>query len=93
MRIKIVKGVDYADLERQTNQFLDTLKGETTIEPHPELLLTIIFYDAEETKRMCVDCQFYDPSEDIRGAWGLCQRHGERVKFTKQCNEFLDIRG
>lgn len=93
MRIKIVKGVDYADLEEQTNHFLDTLNGDVTVDPRPELLLTIIHYESEEAKTMCVDCQFYDPSRDIRGAWGLCQRHGERVKFTNKCREFLDIRG
>jgi hypothetical protein len=57
--------------------------------------LIVIVEHGKPTERVCrcCDCVHYDPSEDNRGAWGLCHRKGIRTRFnSKKCSVFDDVR-
>ena len=95
MRVKILVGTDYGDLQNQLNDYLGKL-GETpaTVRYELDKMIAIVEHDNEkEVVCRCCDCQSYDTSEDVRGAWGLCHRKGIRTKFNaKKCELFTDIR-
>lgn len=96
MRIKLIIGTDFQDLEKSLNSFLDSI-GDIKADIKYELdkNIAIIEYDEkkESVKQICCDCQFYDPTGDYRGAWGVCQRKGVRTRFSMdRCDYFLDLR-
>lgn len=94
MRVKIVVGTDYADLQNQLNEYLSGV-DRTPVKVQYELdkMIAIVEHDEVKVICRCCDCQSYDPSEDNRGAWGLCHRKGIRTRFnSKKCELFIDIR-
>lgn len=96
LQTKFCNGTNLQELENSINQALSEIKAnDPKIIYHLEHLLAIIEYEKSSRKCMCVDCQHYDPSGDqYRKAYGLCQFHGERVRFSHEtCRDFLDLRG
>ena len=94
MRVKIVVGTDYADLQNQLNDYLESLdRTPATVRYELDKLIAIVEHEEKKIVSRCCDCQFYDAGGDIRGAWGLCHRKGIRTRFSeKKCECYMDIR-
>ena len=94
MRVKIIVGTDYADLQNQLNEYLAELdRTPAMVRYELDKLIAIVEHEERKVVSRCCDCQFYDNSGDLRGAWGLCHRKGTRVKFNaEKCECFMDIR-
>lgn len=95
-KVKFVIGTDLQDLQDSLNSYLDSIRGaEVNVKYDLDRLMVIVeqLGVAKSSVCRCCDCVFYDPSEDRKAPWGLCHRHGERVKFSnKKCNDFEDVR-
>ena len=94
-KVKFVIGTDIEDLNNALNDYLKTIpETETEIKYDVANLLVIVEHgEVSKSVCRCCDCQHYDPSEDNRGAWGLCHRKGIRTKFSSlSCNDYDDIR-
>lgn len=96
LQTKFCEGVDLKDLQRVVNEALSNLDSDNVVDiiDHSDQMYMIIKYVEKVRKLMCVDCQFYDSSGDpTRKAFGLCQFHGDRVRFSKEaCSGFIDLR-
>ena len=94
-QIKIIKSTSPAELEKGVNEALKSIdQNETEIKYMLENDTIIIEYVVKITELMCVDCQYYDHTVGVARAFGLCQCHGQRVRFTeKVCDDFKDLRG
>lgn len=96
MKVKFVIGTDLQDLQDSLNSYLNSIKEtEVNVKYDLDRLIVIVEHDgcSKESVCRCCDCIFYDPSEDRRTPWGLCQRRGERTKFNrKSCGDFIDVR-
>ena len=94
-RIIIVEGFSAEALERKTNEALESINAESVelkYMLHENKI--VIEYEKVCRKNKCMDCQFYDATGDLRGAFGSCQRKGVRVRFTEDaCERFEDLRG
>lgn len=94
-KVKFVTGISLEDLNANLNDYLSTLaENDVNIKYQLEDLLVIVEHgEVKQSVCRCCDCQHYDPSEDHRGAWGLCHRKGIRTKFSSlSCGDFDDIR-
>ncbi len=96
LQTKFCIGLDLQDLQESINKALSDIDSDDTkILYHLEKNLAIIEYQLKEKRRLvCVDCCHYDAAGDpCRKAFGLCQFHGKRVRFSEEvCRDFLDIR-
>ena len=94
MRVKIVSGTDYADLETKLNDYLSTIDcSDAKVNYQLDKMVIIVEHNEKKVVCRCCDCQFYDKSGDHRGAWGLCHRKGERTRFNAEsCSLYVDVR-
>ena len=95
LQTKLIQGTDLPDLFGNLNLFLSTVQSEEkpVIRYHLEDLIIIVEYEPEPPRRsICCDCEYYDTTGDLRSAWGLCHKHGERIRFSHTCKSFEDNR-
>lgn len=95
-KVKFVIGTDITDLNNALNDYLKSVPEKNmTINYDLENLIVIVEHSEDDCEKVCrcCDCQHYDPSEDRRGAWGLCHRKGIRTRFNaKKCESYEDVR-
>ena len=94
-RIRIVEGATAEILESNANRILEEIKTDEADIKYmlPENKIVIEYVEHPRTCK-CMDCQFYDTTGDVRGAYGCCQRKGVHVRFTGEaCEYFEDVRG
>ena len=94
MRVKIVSGTDYAELETKLNDYLSTIDhSDAKINYQLDKMVIIVEHEEKQVVCRCCDCQYYDKGGDYRGAWGLCQKKGVRTRFSEiKCDYFTDVR-
>ena len=94
-KIKIIQETSPTALEDGVNEALKTIEdGEPQIKYLLEQNTIVIEYNEKFTQLMCVDCQFYDHTQGVAKAFGICQCNGKRVRFTEHaCADFKDLRG
>lgn len=96
LQTKFCIGLDMQDLQKSINDALSDINSDdVTIHYHLDKLMAIIEYQYQKKRdAICVDCCHYDPTGDpCRKAFGLCQFHGDRVRFSQEvCRDFLDVR-
>ena len=95
MQVKIIKGNDFADIENNLNNFLNSLTEDPKeIKYDFERLLAIVEFNKVDPNNLCCDCKFWDDGGKHDELIGLCQRCGGRKRFSdKCCNKFEDRRG
>ena len=94
-QIKIVTKETCPNLEQGVNKALESIEDDApNIIYMLEQETIIIEFNAKQTRLMCVDCQFYDHTQGVAKAFGMCQCNGKRVRFSEHaCDDFKDIRG
>ena len=92
MRIKLLVGTDYKDLENQINEAVKSQK-DASVDVNFETIAAVVTFN-EDAKTMCMDCRFWDDGGEHDSLIGLCQCCGGRKRFNnKSCGEFKDRRG
>ena len=92
MRIKLLVGTDYNDLECQINEIIKA-HTDAQVDVSFENIAAVISFGSE-SKSMCMDCSFWDDGGEHDCLMGLCQCKGGRRRFnSKSCGEFKDRRG
>lgn len=93
-KIRLVEGDSIADLESKTNAALEDIESEVDIRYMLPELIIALEYEVKKVKLMCADCQFYDNTQTVHKAWGVCQKCGQRIRFNNEpCDRFEDLRG
>ena len=94
-QIKIIDKTTCLNLERGVNDALKEIDDDNpSIKYMLDIDTVVIEYTVKVTKLMCADCIFYDSTQSVHKAWGVCQCNGKRLRFNCNiCNEFKDIRG
>ena len=92
MRIKLLVGTDYKDLEDQINEAVKS-QNDAKVDVNFETIAAVVTFNSE-TKTMCMDCKHWDDSGEHDSIIGLCQCNGGRKRFnSKSCGDFKDRRG
>ena len=94
-QIKIIDKETCSNLEQGVNDALQSIDDDSPVIKYMlEQDTLVIEYTVKHTTLMCVDCQFYDHTQGVARAFGVCQCKGQRVRFTEHaCESFKDIRG
>ena len=91
-QVKHVYGTDCPDLERAINKALAEIANPKDVK-YLDIATAAIIYEPECVKRLCCECQYWQPNEGGTGAYGICHAHGKRTRFSdKSCLQFVDIR-
>lgn len=94
-KIRLVEGTSIKELEVNANEALEGIESDNIDIKYmlPEKVI-VLEYDYKPIQLKCMDCQFYDTTQTIAKAFGVCQCKGERKRFSeKACDDFKDIRG
>ena len=92
MRIKLLVGTDYKDLEDQINAIVKS-QQDATVDVNFDSIAAVVTLSGD-SKCMCMDCSFWDDEGRHDSVMGLCQCRGGRMRFNcRACEEFKDRRG